>query len=97
MPQSWVRHQIVTTCDFATHNKLIINLFGGFNHHVVHHLFPNICHIHYKKLSKIVKETTKEFNLPYHQHKTFFGAIKSHLTLLNQLGTGKYERNLANK
>ena len=92
---NWAIHQVKTTANFANGSYFFSWFIGGLNFQIEHHLFPNICHIHYKKLSKIVKETTKEFNLPYHQHKTFFGAIKSHLTLLNQLGTGKYERNLA--
>ena len=82
MPQSWVRHQIVTTCDFATHNKLILNLFGGFNHHVVHHLFPNICHIHYPNLTNILVETCDEFGMPYYSNSTLFDAVKSHLKFL---------------
>lgn len=82
MSQSWVRHQIVTTCDFATHNKVITNLFGGFNHHVVHHLFPNICHIHYPKLTKILVETCDEFGMPYYSNRTLFDAVKSHLRFL---------------
>ena len=87
MPQSWVRHQIVTTCDFATHNKLIINLFGGFNHHVVHHLFPNICHVHYPEVAKILKLTTAEYNLPYYHYTTFWQAIVGHGEMLKMLGS----------
>lgn len=82
MSQSWVRHQIVTTCDFATHNKIITNLFGGFNHHVVHHLFPNICHIHYPQLTAILVKTCDEFGMPYYSNLTLFDAVKSHLKFL---------------
>ena len=32
---------------------------------------------------KIVKKTAREFDVPYHQHTTFFEAVKSHFTLLN--------------
>ena len=55
------------------------------------HEHSNICHVHYKAISGIVKETAKEFKVPYHENKTFFRALKSHFTLLHHLGTGKYD------
>ena len=61
---------------------------GGLNFQIEHHLFPNICHIHYKKLSKIVQSTAQEFNVPYKSYKNM-DALKSHFTLLHKLGTGK--------
>ena len=82
MPTSWVRHQIITTCDFSTDNKWLTHLFGGFNHHLVHHLFPNICHIHYPMLTKILVETCEEFNMPYKSNPTLIRAVFSHLNFL---------------
>ena len=63
--------------NFATGSKLFSWIVGGLNHQVEHHLFPTICHVHYPKISKIVKETAKEFNLPYFNKKTFIGAAYS--------------------
>ncbi|MEO1259949.1 MAG: acyl-CoA desaturase [Bacteroidota bacterium] len=82
MPDSWVRHQLITTSDFATENKWVTHLFGGFNHHVAHHLFPNICHIHYPSLTKILKSTCREFNMPYAANASLGAAILSHLKFL---------------
>jgi linoleoyl-CoA desaturase len=65
---------------------------GGLNHQIEHHLFPNVCHVHYPALKEIVKKTALEFNVPYHEHKSWFGALKSHFTLLHNLGTGKADR-----
>jgi len=93
---SWAIHQMKTTANFANGSKVFSWLIGGLNYQIEHHLFPNICHVHYQKISSIVKETAKEFNVPYYHHRTFFAALKSHFTLLHQLGTGKYDRNLAN-
>ena len=42
----------------------------------------------YKKIAPIIKETAKEFNLPYHSKSTFIGAVISHAKLLYQLGKG---------
>ena len=82
MPSSWVRHQIDTTCDFATENKLLTHLFGGFNHHVVHHLFPNVCHVHYPRLTKILIQTCKEYHIPYKSNPSLLAAVVSHLKFL---------------
>lgn len=88
---NWAIHQLKTTSNFADKSVFFSWFIGGLNYQIEHHLFPNICHVHYKKISKIVKETALEFDIPYYQHKTFFGAVKSHFSLLNQLGTGKYD------
>ncbi|MGB1040603.1 MAG: fatty acid desaturase family protein, partial [Flavobacteriales bacterium] len=79
-------HQMETTCNFAPKSKIFAWYVGGLNYQVEHHLFPNICHVHYKKLSKIVKETAKEFNVPYNSHETFFKALFNHGKMLKQLG-----------
>ena len=92
---NWAIHQMRTTANFAHRSVFFSWFIGGLNYQIEHHLFPNICHVHYKKISSIVKNTAKEFNVSYNQHKTFFGALKSHFSLLNQLGTGSYDRKLA--
>lgn len=86
---SWAIHQMKTTANFAVGNKGLTWYLGGLNHQVEHHLFPTICHIHYPEISKIVKATAQEFDVPYHEHKTFSGAIASHFKLLRDLGSGK--------
>lgn len=86
---NWAIHQVKTTANFANTSSLFSWLIGGLNYQIEHHLFPNICHVHYKNISNIVKHTTQEFDLPYHQHTTFYGALKSHFTHLNQLGKGE--------
>ena len=89
---SFAVHQLRTTANFANNSRMLSWFVGGLNFQIEHHLFPYICHVHYKEISKYVKETAKEYDLPYHQHRTFLGALKSHFTLLHQLGTGKYDR-----
>ncbi len=93
---NWAIHQMKTTANFANKTVFFSWFVGGLNYQIEHHLFPNICHIHYKDISGIVKSTAKEFGVPYYEHETFFGAVKSHFTHLNQLGTGEYDRKLAN-
>ena len=92
LENNWAIHQMHTTSNFAHGGRVFSWLIGGLNYQIEHHLFPNICHVHYRDISKIVKEMAKKYDVPYHQHKTFLEALKSHFTLLNDLGTGKYDR-----
>ena len=43
-------------------------------------------HVHYTKISKIVKKTAREFNLPYNEYETTRSAIFSHFKFLKQMG-----------
>jgi linoleoyl-CoA desaturase len=86
MENDWASHQMKTTANFAQRNWLLSWFVGGLNYQIEHHLFPNICHVHYKKIAPIIKETAKEFNLPYHSKSTFIGAVISHAKVLYQLG-----------
>ncbi|MFZ6010836.1 MAG: fatty acid desaturase family protein [Bacteroidota bacterium] len=86
MENSWAVHQLLTTTNFANKNQLLSWYVGGLNFQVEHHLFPNICHVHYRKISNIVRQTAEEFGLPYKSEPTFIGALVSHARLLKQLG-----------
>lgn len=86
MENTWAIHQLYTTANFAPKNKIINWYTGGLNHQIEHHIFPNISHIHYGKIAKIVKETAQEFNLPYYEFKTTREAIASHFRHLKELG-----------
>ncbi|NND34487.1 MAG: acyl-CoA desaturase [Saprospiraceae bacterium] len=88
MQNNWAIHQMNTTANFATGSTCFSWFVGGLNFQIEHHLFPHICHIHYKAISKIVKATALEYNVPYHHHPTFYGALRSHFKTLNKLGTG---------
>ncbi|MGB3618939.1 MAG: acyl-CoA desaturase [Catalinimonas sp.] len=82
----WAVHQLVTTANFARSNRLLSWYVGGLNYQVEHHLFPNICHVHYRDLSEIVKQTAEEFDLPYLDQPTFGSALRSHARLLKEYG-----------
>jgi linoleoyl-CoA desaturase len=86
MDNSWAIHQLYTTTNFANKNMVLSWYVGGLNFQVEHHLFPNVCHVHYRKISSIVKSTAEEFGLPYKSEPTFIGALAGHARLLKQLG-----------
>lgn len=79
---SWVRHQLMTTSDFAVDNPILTHFFGGFNHHVVHHLFPGVCHIHYPVLTQILRETCDQYDMPYKHSPSLASAMWSHFKFL---------------
>jgi len=83
---SFLKHQLATTSNFAVDSALVSFLFGGLNFQVEHHIFPHVCHIHLRKLSPIVRQTAQEFGLPYNENPTFFSAIVSHFRTLKKLG-----------
>ncbi|MBP6459708.1 MAG: acyl-CoA desaturase [Crocinitomicaceae bacterium] len=86
----WAVNQLYNTANFAPKAKFFSWFVGGLNFQVEHHLFPTISHVHYKKLSEIVKKTASEYNLPYYSYKTFFDAVKEHTKMLHDLGTKDY-------
>ncbi len=86
MERAWAVHQVETTVDFAQRSKLLTWLLGGLNFQVEHHLFPNICHTNYPALSHIVRQTCRDFGLPYHVHTTFWSALCAHYRWLRLLG-----------
>ena len=83
---NWLVHQLLTTSNFSPKNKTFSWLIGGLNYQIEHHLFPNICHVHYRNISPIVKDTALEFGMPYNQKSTFTGAIADHIAMLRNLG-----------
>ena len=82
----WMVHQLNTTSDFAKDNKLWNWFLGGLNFQVEHHLFPNICHVHYKNIAPIVEQTAKQFGITYNQMPSFGSAMASHFNRLKLLG-----------
>ncbi|MCD9015173.1 fatty acid desaturase family protein [Parachryseolinea silvisoli] len=86
LENNWAVHQLLTTTNFATTSRWFSWYVGGLNFQIEHHLFPNICHVHYRNIAQIVKDTALDFGLPYHCKKTFWEAIASHARLLKQLG-----------
>jgi linoleoyl-CoA desaturase len=86
MKEDWYGHQFATTTNFSPNSKILFWLIGGLNFQVEHHLLPDVCHVHYKGLTKIVSDTAKEFGMPYHVKKSVAHAISDHIKMLRLLG-----------
>lgn len=86
LENNWAIHQLHTTTNFGRKHRAFSWFVGGLNYQVEHHLFPNICHVHYRAISPIVEQTAKEFGLPYKSKETFLEAIIAHAQIMKQLG-----------
>ena len=83
---NYIKHILDNTIDYARGNPLANWLLGGLNLHVIHHMFPGMCHVHYPALTKIIKSTAEEYGLIYRETQTITGAFVTHLRWLKILG-----------
>lgn len=88
--KSWARHQMETTSNFSMENKFITWFCGGLNYQIEHHLFPEICSIHYSMISKIVKKVSKDHNIAYRYYSGLTPALKSHYKVLKKLSSSQF-------
>ncbi|WP_425386783.1 fatty acid desaturase family protein [Cyanobium gracile] len=82
----WADHQLATTVDFSRSNGLLSWLLGGLNFQVEHHLFPQICHVHYPQISAIVEQTCRDCQVPFRTHPSFLAGVASHYRWLRRMG-----------
>jgi linoleoyl-CoA desaturase len=88
MEDEWAIHQLKTTANFATKNKLVSWFVGGLNFQIEHHLFPKISHVHYPAISKIIKQVCQEYGITYIEYPKVRLAVASHISFLRQMGRG---------
>ncbi|WP_298892516.1 fatty acid desaturase [uncultured Psychroserpens sp.] len=81
---SWLMNQIKSSNDMHPFSKVANFIFGGFNNHIAHHLFPHIHHVHYPKLNKILYPVLIKNGITPNQ-TSYFGGIVSHLKLLKRM------------
>lgn len=84
--ENWLVHQLKNTRNFGAGSRIFTWFVGGLNHQVEHHLFPNISHVHYSRIAKIVKQVAAKYEIPYYEARTFVGAVRDHFLFLRQLG-----------
>lgn len=84
-------HQLSTTTNFGSKNPVLTWYCGGLNYQVEHHIFPSISHVHYPKISKIIKECAEEYGVPYRSIPTFTEALKIHQRTMKKLGQDEWK------
>lgn len=63
--ESWVTEIMRHYVDFSPQSHLLNQISGGSNMNVVHHLFPEINHMHYVEISKILSKASIAHNVSY--------------------------------
>jgi linoleoyl-CoA desaturase len=86
MEDEWTIHQIKTTANFATRNRVVSWLVGGLNFQIEHHLFPKISHIHYPAISRIIRQVCSEYGVVYVEYPRLHQAVASHVMFLKRMG-----------
>jgi linoleoyl-CoA desaturase len=82
----WLVHQLRTTSDFGRKNGLFSWYIGGLDFQIEHHIFQNICHVHYPAIAGIIKTTAEEYGFTYNLKPNVFSALASHFRRLKELG-----------
>lgn len=85
LPTCYHEHQLSVSLDYHPTNKFANWIFGGFNSHAAHHLFPKLPHTLYTDITPIIRETAIKFSMPYNE-LTIIKAVKSHFRYLKELG-----------
>ena len=86
LPDEFALHHLKSTSNFSRKNWFATWYLGGLNYQIEHHIFPEISHVHYSKISNIVKKVAMQFNEKYNEQPTFLSAIASHFRHLQTLG-----------
>jgi linoleoyl-CoA desaturase len=86
LPHSWAVHQVETTVDFSRRSRLAAWFFGGLNFQIEHHLFPRICHVHYRAIAPIVEQACRDFGVRYAVHSSLWAGLASHFRWLRRMG-----------
>jgi hypothetical protein len=84
----WADHQMRTTANFGK-TPLTTFITGGLDHQIEHHLFPRICHIHYRAIAPIVRQCAHEHGLPYIHNGSDWQALASHARTMRRIGRGE--------
>lgn len=86
LQDDFLTHQIRTTSNFACSNRLLSWYVGHLNFQIEHHLFPQVCSVHYPALRPIVRDIAARHGLPYHELPTLSAALSAHVRLLQRMG-----------
>lgn len=83
---SWPKLQMCTSVDYNADSKFFNWTLGGFNAHALHHLLPNICHVHYLEILPIFRELAQKHGLNY-MEMPYGKSLASHFRFLKGMGT----------
>lgn len=88
LAMSWPKLQMCTSVDYNADSVFFNWTLGGFNAHALHHLLPNISHVHYLHILPIFRELAKKHGITY-MEMPYSASLFSHFRFLK--GMGKYK------
>ena len=95
---SWPMLQMRTSVDYNSDSAFFNWTLGGFNAHALHHLLPNICHVHYLNILPIFREVAQKHGITYLE-MSYWASLQAHFRFLKKMGSSTtiqrvtYERN----
>ncbi len=78
---TWFLHQLICTNDVSNNNFFIRFFMGSFNYHIAHHLFPDIHHSLYPKVTEVLEKFCREHDLPYRKQSLTRSLLNHYLLL----------------
>lgn len=85
LSMSWPKLQMCTSVDYNADSVFFNWTLGGFNAHALHHLLPNICHVHYLEILPIFRELAEKHGLVY-MEMAYRDSLASHFRFLKSMG-----------
>jgi linoleoyl-CoA desaturase len=83
---SWPKLQMLTSVDYNADSVFFNWTLGGFNAHALHHILPNICHVHYLDVLPIFREVAKKHGLTY-MEMPYGKSLLAHYRFLKGMGS----------
>ena len=82
---SWPTLQMCTSVDYHANSTFLNWTLGGFNAHAMHHILPNISHVHYLNILPIFEETANKHGVNY-MNMSYGQAYRSYYRFLYKMG-----------
>ncbi|MBP6024416.1 fatty acid desaturase family protein [Ferruginibacter sp.] len=94
LDMSWPKLQMCTSVDYNAASVFFNWTLGGFNAHALHHLLPNVSHVHYLKILPIFRELSKKHGLVY-MEMPYRKSLLSHFRFLKEMGSKQHFKPIA--
>jgi linoleoyl-CoA desaturase len=85
LQMSWPRLQLCTSVDYNAGSRFLNWTLGGFNAHALHHLLPDVCHVHYLNILPIFREVAAKHGLVY-MEMPYSRSLAAHFRFLKKMG-----------
>ena len=76
--KNFLKHQVVTSQNFACKSSFCLLFSGGLNFQIEHHLYPFVNHCHLPSLAPKVKALCRKHNVAYNEAAGYGDALRRH-------------------